>query len=313
MSILMGIIKGDDYMTEYLKKPGNVITAFPSTNKARARAGGRETQGQQLRRRPALRGGGAAAAQPHAAANPARPSPPRTRPQATRGFMSSISKYAGVALQNETFTRGVFNYMIVPGKAWTLAELAAAAPTELKTLWVAARPGGGGGGARRLHACAAAGFAKRGSLWEARRPSCCRFSCCCRPTRPPARLPDGRPCCADHSRLRSGGERMPVTRDPSVPYGVRINGHPVAIGNQATADKKVALHLVDGTMIPPSSQPQVAWWTAGSPAAAKVAGGGATGAVMEAAKEAAKSGAGARAAAPAAAAAAAAAALALLL
>jgi hypothetical protein len=36
MSILMGIIKGDDYMSDYLKKPGSVLTAFPSTNNVRA-------------------------------------------------------------------------------------------------------------------------------------------------------------------------------------------------------------------------------------------------------------------------------------
>jgi hypothetical protein len=58
------------------------------------------------------------------------------RPQATIPFLASISKYAGVALQNETFTRGVFSHMIVPGKTWTAAELAKAAPINLKTLWV---------------------------------------------------------------------------------------------------------------------------------------------------------------------------------
>lgn len=54
--------------------------------------------------------------------------------QATKEFLSSISRYAGVALQNETYTHNVFNYIIVPGKAWTAAELAAAAPIKLKTL-----------------------------------------------------------------------------------------------------------------------------------------------------------------------------------
>jgi len=54
--------------------------------------------------------------------------------QATKGFLSNISRYAGVALQNETFVRQVFDYLVVPGKAWTAAELAAAAPIQLKTL-----------------------------------------------------------------------------------------------------------------------------------------------------------------------------------
>jgi hypothetical protein len=32
MSILMGVIKGDDYMASYLKKPDLVMTAFPAVN-----------------------------------------------------------------------------------------------------------------------------------------------------------------------------------------------------------------------------------------------------------------------------------------
>jgi hypothetical protein len=74
---------------------------------------------------------------PHAPCPSPQASTPNPQPptlQATRAFMSSISRYAGVALQNETFTRSVFNYIVVPGKAWTIAELVAAAPIQLKTL-----------------------------------------------------------------------------------------------------------------------------------------------------------------------------------
>ena len=60
--------------------------------------------------------------------------PPDAHAQATKRFLSRISKYAGVALQDEAFTHGIFNYMVVPGRAWSTAELAAAAPVQLKTL-----------------------------------------------------------------------------------------------------------------------------------------------------------------------------------
>jgi hypothetical protein len=131
-----------------------------------------------------------------------------------------------------------------------------------------------------------------------------------------------RPRAASCTLARSGGEPLPVTKDASAPYGILINGAPIALGNQATPDKKVALHLVDGNMIPPSSRGQVATWRAGSTkssggaAAAKVGGfPDAPAAVMDAAKESAKVASGARtaAASTAAAAAGAAAALALLL
>ncbi|GBF87702.1 hypothetical protein Rsub_00413 [Raphidocelis subcapitata] len=148
----MGVIRGDDYMTSYLKKPDLVITAFPSTNAA------------------------------------------------TKSFLSSVSKYAGVALQNETFTRGVFGHMIVPGKAWTAAELAKAAPLNLKT----------------LH-----------------------------------------------------GDLLRVTKSPEAPYGVLIDGSPIALANQAAADGKVVLHLVEGNLFPDDSLQQVAAWrTASHPTAA---------------------------------------------
>ncbi|KIY94536.1 hypothetical protein MNEG_13425 [Monoraphidium neglectum] len=53
---------------------------------------------------------------------------------ATKGLLHSISRYAGVALQNATFIKAVFDYMTVPGKAWTATELHEAAPLELATL-----------------------------------------------------------------------------------------------------------------------------------------------------------------------------------
>lgn len=52
---------------------------------------------------------------------------------ATKAFLHKIGKYAGVALQDESFMKDVFDYMNVPGRAWTVAELRAAAPITLKT------------------------------------------------------------------------------------------------------------------------------------------------------------------------------------
>lgn len=54
--------------------------------------------------------------------------------QATKAFLRSVGKYAGVALQNETFTKALFDFTLVPGKAWSTAELREAAPIKLKTL-----------------------------------------------------------------------------------------------------------------------------------------------------------------------------------
>lgn len=86
MSILMSVIRSDPQMSSYLKKKGQVLTAFPTTNKA------------------------------------------------TTAFLRQVGKWSGEALQSETFTRAVFDYMIVPGRMWTLAQLRAAAPMQLKTL-----------------------------------------------------------------------------------------------------------------------------------------------------------------------------------
>ncbi|KIY99436.1 hypothetical protein MNEG_8527 [Monoraphidium neglectum] len=36
--------------------------------------------------------------------------------------------------KNDTFIQSIFRFMIVPGKAWTAAELYEAAPISLKTL-----------------------------------------------------------------------------------------------------------------------------------------------------------------------------------
>ncbi|KAI8469225.1 MAG: hypothetical protein J3K34DRAFT_513790 [Monoraphidium minutum] len=54
--------------------------------------------------------------------------------EATRALLRNISRYAGVAMQNETFVRAIFDYMHVPGRAWSARELYAAAPTTLETL-----------------------------------------------------------------------------------------------------------------------------------------------------------------------------------
>lgn len=38
------------------------------------------------------------------------------RAQFSRHFLSKLGRYAGVALQNESFTGAIFDAMIVPGK-----------------------------------------------------------------------------------------------------------------------------------------------------------------------------------------------------
>ncbi|GBF97020.1 hypothetical protein Rsub_09493 [Raphidocelis subcapitata] len=53
---------------------------------------------------------------------------------ATKALLREVGRYAGVALQNETFTRAVFRGMIVPGRAMSLDDLRAAAPLDLATL-----------------------------------------------------------------------------------------------------------------------------------------------------------------------------------
>ena len=155
MSILMSVISSDPYMTDYLSKKDAVMTAFPSTNKVR-RAGrptllARALARSSLRHRAhisSLPPGNIWGAAPRSRAcrctQCRRLAPQWTRSpppghtyahtQATTGFLSRINKYAGVALQDQAFTRSVFDYMIVPGRAWSTAELAAAAPVQLKTL-----------------------------------------------------------------------------------------------------------------------------------------------------------------------------------
>lgn len=164
MSILTSVIKSDPYMRNYLNRPGVPLTAFPSVNTVRRLRSDCPLHSSQpppeapsaaappvdLRRaacalaaRPRLvppAAGEHCAAhaallaarlqQPTVHSIPAFPSPR----QATKAFLSSISRYAGVALADENFTRAVFDYMIVPGRVWSTAELAAAAPLQLKSL-----------------------------------------------------------------------------------------------------------------------------------------------------------------------------------
>lgn len=47
-----------------------------------------------------------------------------------------------------------------------------------------------------------------------------------------------------------------ITADPKSPYGVRINGFAVELGNQATSDGKAVLHLIEGAVLPKSIDKQ---------------------------------------------------------
>jgi hypothetical protein len=49
-------------------------------------------------------------------------------------LLRSMGRYAGALLLNDTFTRAVFEYMVVPGEALSTERLAAMAPVQLKTL-----------------------------------------------------------------------------------------------------------------------------------------------------------------------------------
>jgi len=53
--------------------------------------------------------------------------------QATRALLKQVGRYAGVALQNSSFMSATIDYMLVPGKAWSVQELKRAAPLQLKT------------------------------------------------------------------------------------------------------------------------------------------------------------------------------------
>lgn len=54
-----------------------------------------------------------------------------------------------------------------------------------------------------------------------------------------------------------GNETLAVTKDAKAPYGILVGGAPIALGNQATADKSVVLHLVNGNLMPPANMDQV--------------------------------------------------------
>jgi hypothetical protein len=77
---------------------------------------------------------------PCTATRPAPPLPALSPParsvcrQATMALLRSMGRYAGALLLNDTFTRAVFEYMVVPGEALSTERLAAMAPVQLKTL-----------------------------------------------------------------------------------------------------------------------------------------------------------------------------------
>ncbi|GBF88886.1 hypothetical protein Rsub_01385 [Raphidocelis subcapitata] len=53
---------------------------------------------------------------------------------ATKALLKRVGKHAGALLQDEALTGAAFDFMVVPGRAWSVEELAAAAPLELATL-----------------------------------------------------------------------------------------------------------------------------------------------------------------------------------
>jgi len=61
---------------------------------------------------------------------------------------------------------------------------------------------------------------------------------------------------------RRSSDTLSVTKDPKAPYGILVNGYPLALANQATVDKKAVLQLVDGPMLPKATDAQVAIWKA---------------------------------------------------
>lgn len=112
---------------------------------------------------------------------------------AIKAQLKLLGRWGGITMQNQTMLVQLFDYMNVPGKAWSTRELAAAAPMQLKT---------------------------------------------------------------------RGGEPLSITKDPSAPGGIRVNGFKLRLHDQSSSDRKSIVHSLDGLPVPPSLQPQVDAWIA---------------------------------------------------
>jgi hypothetical protein len=92
----------------------------------------------------------------------------------------------------------------------------------------------------------------------------------------PLALPLMRRLLAARSRFTNrGGGLLNVTADPAAPRGVRVNGFPVALANQATADGAAVLNLLDGVLLAPPEASVVLQRRAQAAAGAAGAGGAA--------------------------------------
>ena len=226
--------------------------------------------------------------------DPTPHSPPPTQKtthktkKAVSALIGRVGKNAGVALSNKTFVGAEFSFMMVPGRAWTAAELRAAAPLSLKTRCGAAAAvagcveGGGRGGGGG--ACVVG--------WLA----CCSGRCFCLARgllsqTPSLTLPGAmplRPSLKLHTKhTNSGGELLNVTRDLDSPEGIRVDGARVVAANRFTADRAASLFVLDAVPVAPSQRATLDRWLStargGAAAAADASPAGVPGAAAPAA------------------------------